>query len=267
MTGYNKRRIPVSSQATAEIIFALILIWLIAGPLSGFVLSAQTFITAVFAKGAIQLESTKNLAGQLFEASNRIKTLEASLAKAELEIARLRQQSRDTSKLRTLLGLKQTMQRASIAAEIVSRSQDNWFSQVVIDKGADDGVKLASAVITHDGVVGQVTQATKHAAVVRLLTDPETKLGVVIQRIGLTGILHGAYANPAKIDYVPVGTNVDIGDKIVCHGKGGVFPENHPIGSVVAVRRDTNGASMQVEVKLSENCYDLSQVLVLPPQS
>jgi len=64
---------------------------------------------------------------------------------------------------------------------------------------------------------------------------------------------------------VPVGTNVDVGEKVSCLGKGGTFPENHPVGTVVGVRRDTNGASMQIEVKLSENCYDLSQVLILPP--
>jgi len=34
---------------------------------------------------------------------------------------------------------------------------------------------------------------------------------------------------------------------------------------VAAVRRDADGASMQIDVKLSENCYDLNQVLILPP--
>jgi len=66
---------------------------------------------------------------------------------------------------------------------------------------------------------------------------------------------------------VPVGTNVDVGEEVSYLGKGGTFPENHPVGTVVGVRRDTNGASMQIEVKLSENCYDLSQVLILPPLS
>jgi rod shape-determining protein MreC len=135
----------------------------------------------------------------------------------------------------------------------------------VIDKGTNEGVRRGSAVITSDGVVGQVISTSTHASVVRLLTDPDQKIGVVIQRIGLTGVLNGSYQNAARIDLVPIGTSVDVGDKIVCAGKGGTFPENHPVGVVSLVRRDKGGVSLQIEVKLAENCYDLSQVLVLPP--
>ncbi len=261
-----RNRIPVSSEATAEVLFLIILIWSIAGPVSGFVLSAQAFITSLFAHGATQVRSTKDLATQVLQASARINTLEAKLAQAELENARLRQQSRDTNKLRALLDLKEKSERRTIAAEVTERKPDNWFRQVVIDKGSTEGVQRGSAVITHDGIVGQVTSVSSHAAVVRLLTDPEQKLGVVIQRLQLTGILSGNGSGMAKIDYVPIGTNVDVGDKIVCVSKGGVFPDGHPVGQVIAVRRDGSGASLQIEVKLSENCYDLNQVLVLTPE-
>jgi rod shape-determining protein MreC len=258
-------RIPFSAEATAEFLVLVILIWFAAGPVSGTLLNTQAFISGVFTHGAMQVKSTKDLATQVLRSSERIKTLEAKLAKAELELAQQKQQSKDTNKLRALLGLRDKAPRRTIAAEVVERQQDNWFKQVVIDRGSDEGVKKGSAVITHDGVVGQVLSVSSHAAVVRLLTDPEQKLGVVIQRLKLTGILSGNGAQSAKIDYVPVGTNVDVGDKVVTLAKGGVFPDDHPVGQVVAVRRDSNGASLQIEVKLSENCYDLNEVLVLTP--
>lgn len=261
----HNQRMPMDAESLAEIAFLLVLIWLVAGPVSGFILNTQTWVSSVFVKGAYQVESTRNLAEQLLESSERIKQLEGKLAHAELENTRLKQQSRDTNKLRALLGLKEKSARETIAAEVIARNPDNWFEQVVIDRGRLNHVTKGSAVITREGVVGQVVSVSDNAAVVRLMTDPEQKLGVVIQRIGLTGILSGAYGKPAKIDYVPVGTNVDIGDKIVCLPKGGVWPENHPVGTISAVRRDTGGASLQIEVKLSENCYDLSQVLVVPP--
>lgn len=256
---------PLDTESVAEVIFFLILVWMIAGPVKGAVLSTQTWVSSVFTKGAYQVESTKNLAEQLLESSRRIKSLEEKLAKAELELTRLRQQSRDTDKLRQLLGLRERAQRRTIAADVIARNPDNWFEQITLDKGSHEGIREGSAVITKDGVVGQVVSVADHACVVRLLTDPDTKLGVVLGKTGVTGILSGNFQKLAKIDWVPVGTNVDIGDKVNCLGKGGTFPENHPVGTVVAVRRDTNGASMQIEVKLSENCYDLSQVLVLPP--
>lgn len=238
---------------------------MVAGPVRGAVLSTQTWVSSVFTKGALQVESTKNLAEQLLESSRRIKNLEEKLAKSELELTRLRQQSRDTNKLRQLLNLREKQDRRTIAADVIARNPDNWFEQVTLDKGKVEGVREGSAVMTSDGVVGQVVSVADHACVVKLLTDPDMKLGVVLKRTGVTGILSGNFQKQAKIDWVPVGTNVDIGDKVACLGKGGTFPENHPVGTVVGVRRDTNGASMQIEVKLSENCYDLSQVLVLPP--
>lgn len=257
-------KMPLTSESAAEFLFLLIVIWMIGGPVSGAVLSAQAWISSVVAKGATQVESTKNLAKQLLDASDRIKTLETKLAKAQIELTTLRQQSRDTNRLRALLGLKERRPRVSVASEVIARNPDNWFQQVVLDKGTLDGVVRGSAVITSEGVVGQVTSTSSHGSVVRLLTDPEQKLGVVFQRTGITGILSGAYQNPAKIDFVPIGTNIEVGDKIVCLGKGSIWPENHPVGSVAAVRREKSAASLQIEVKLSENCYDLSQVLVLP---
>ena len=260
-----KNQIPFSAESSAEFLVLVILIWFAAGPVSGTLLNMQAFISSIFTKGAMQVKSTKDLATQVLQSTERIKTLETKLAKAELELSQQKQQSRDSNKLRALLGLRDKEPRRTIAAEVVERKPDNWYKQVVINRGYDEGVKKASAVITHLGIVGQVISVAPHAAVVRLLTDPEQKLGVVIQRIKLTGILSGNGSAPAKIDYVPVGTNVDIGDKIISKANGGVFPDDHPVGQVIAVRRDTNGAALQIEVKLSEDCYDLSEVLVLTP--
>jgi len=251
--------------SVAEWLFLFILVWFLAGPLSGFILSANTCVSALFTKSIFQVESTKNLAKQVITSAQRIRTLETKLAQTELEMTKLRQQSKDANKLRQLLGLKVHADRECIAADVISRSPDNWFEQITIDKGTLDHVTRGSAVITSEGVVGQVVSVSDRASVVRLLTDPETKLGVLIPRTGITGVLSGRHQNPAIIDFVPIGANIEAKDKVVCLGKSGTFPENHPVGVVIDVRRDSNGTNAKPEVKLSENCYDLSEVLVLPP--
>ncbi|HEY9773356.1 MAG TPA: rod shape-determining protein MreC [Planktothrix sp.] len=266
MNSSGQRNLPFNPEAAAEFIFLLMVIWLMAGPVSGVVLNVQAWFSSVFAKGATQVESTKNLANQVLDASKRIKQLEARLAKTQLELVTLQQQTRESNRLRALLGLKDKKEPQAIAAEIIARDPDNWFEQAVLDKGKDDGVKVSAGVITADGVVGQVVKVDDHASVVRLLTDPDEKIGVMMQHTGITGILSGKYDKPARIDYVPVGTNVDIGDKVLCLAKGTIFPKNHPVGVVTQVNRENNGAALSIDVKLSENCYDLSEVLILPPQ-
>ena len=259
-------RLPKDSESTAEVIFLLILIWMLSGPVSGAVLTAHTWVSAVLTKSVTQVKSTKNLAEQLLKASQRIKALEKQVADDQLELTRLRQQSKDSEQLRSLLGLKNRLERQTVAADIITRNPDNWFEQVTIDQGSDQKITRGSAVITNKGVVGQVISVADRASVVRLLTDPDQKIGVLIQRLGQRGVLSGRGKSPAIIDFIPVATSVDIGDKVVCLGDGGIFPAGHPVGLVSGVRRDTNGTTLTVEVRLSENFYDLSQVLVVPPQ-
>lgn len=238
---------------------------MVAGPISGVVLSTQTWISSFVAKSANEVESTKNFAAKLLEASRRIRSLEQQLADTQMELSRLKDQSKDSENLRALLGLKSKLDRKTIAADVITRNPDNWFEEVTIDKGGVDQVRLGSAVITNQGVVGQVINVASNASVVRLLSDPNQKMGVLIQRINQPGVISGRHKNPAVIDFVPVGTPVDVGDKVVSLGNGGIFPSNHPVGVVSAVKRDTNGTTLSIEVKLSENFYDLRQVLVVPP--
>lgn len=216
-------------------------------------------------KGAYQVESTRNLANQLLVQAETIKSLEKKIADADLELTKLRQEAKDSDHLRALLFLKRSLTRKTIAADVVTRDPDNWFQQVTIDKGLVDGVKKGSAVITNQGVVGQVINVATHASIVRLLSDPDQKVGVLIQRTNTPGILTGRHKNPPTIDFVPVGSPVDVGDKVTCLGNGGIFPVGHAVGVVSLVRRDTNGTTLTIEIRPSENFFDLTHVLIVPP--
>jgi rod shape-determining protein MreC len=250
----------------AETVFLAVLILALAGPLSGLIGWTQSTLATVISHSATQVESTKNLAEQLLAAGEKMKTLEKKLADSELENTKLRQEAKDVNRLRSLLSLKQSINRMTVGADVTGRSPDNWFEQVIIDKGNKNATVLkGSAVITAQGVVGQVVSVGDTTSVVRLVTDPEQKLGVVIQRINMPGVLKGNFKNPLTVEFVPVGTPVDIGDKIVCAGDGGVFPQGHPIGTVSMVRRDTNGTTLSIEVKPGDNLYDLTHVLIVPP--
>lgn len=258
-------RLPLDSESIAEALFIIVIFYMLLGPAGGLVLSTCATISGVVAKGESQVESTRNLANQLLVASDRIKNLEQTVADQQLELTKLRQEAKDQDKLRALLGLKQSIARKTIAAEVVTHDPDNWFEQIVLDKGAQDNVRKGSAVVTNQGVVGQVVDVSDHACVVRLLTDPSQKIGVLIARTNTPGILSGRNKNPPVIDFVPVGSSVDVGDKVTCLGNGGIFPSGHTVGTVALVRRDTNGTTLTIEIVPSENFFDLTHVLIVPP--
>lgn len=264
---YGRSRFSVSSEAIAETVFLLILIILGAGPVSGLLSWANTSFLAVVNRSATEFESTKNLASELVQAGEKIKSLEKKIADTELELTKLRQEAKDVNKLRALLALKESIDRTTIGADVVGRSPDNWFEQVTIDKGKKDGVPLGAAVITNQGVVGQVVKVSESTSLVRLVTDPQQTTSVTIQRINLPGVMRGNYKNPPVMEFVPVGSPVDVGDKVTCLGHGGIFPPGHEVGTVSMVRRDTNGTTLTIEIRPSENLFDLTHVLIVPPIS
>ena len=47
----------------------------------------------------------------------------------------------------------------TVAARVISHSQNRWYEEIEINKGTLNGIKDGSAVITPDGVVGKVTEA------------------------------------------------------------------------------------------------------------
>ncbi len=262
----SQSRFTLSSATIAETIFTALLILMISGPMSGVIAWTQSTLSNMITRGATQVESTKNLAERLLVAGEKINDLEKKLADAELENTKLKAETKDVQKLRSLLALKQSVNRQTVGADVTGRSPDNWFEQIIIDKGEKNaGILKGSAVLTSQGVVGQVIDVHENTSVVRLVTDPQQKVGAVIQRINMPGVLKGNYKSPPLIEFVPVGTPVDIGDKIICAGDGGTFPQGHPIGTVSMVRRDTNGTTLSIEIKLADNLYDLTHVLILPP--
>lgn len=270
MTGPDDNRIGIGrlslgADSVAEMLFLAILVLLASGPVSGVVLWVNASLSSAINKGSYQVESTKNLAKELLVAGERIRLLEKQIADQQLELTQLRQEAKDVRKLRDLLSLKQSTLRKTIAADVIGRNMDNWFEQIQLDRGERDGVRLGSAVVTNNGIVGQIVKTDEHRCTVRLYTDPSQKIGVVLQRLNHPGILVGRNKKPPIIDYVPVGTNVEVGDKVTCTGNGGIFPPGHPVGSVSMVRRDSNGTSLNIEIRPAENLFDLTHVLIVPP--
>jgi rod shape-determining protein MreC len=252
-------------QWVSEAIFLSILIWFVAQPLSPVVLNGSAWVAGVLVNTINTVTTSRDLAARLLQSSKRVHLLETQLADTKLEMSRLVEQSSDAENLRALLGLRHRLSVRTIAADIVGHNPDNWFSRVTLNKGTADGITTGSAVVTNNGAVGQVVSSASNSSVVRLLTDPDQTIGILIPRINQVGVLSGRGSSPPVIQYVSVEASVEVGDKVVSLGNAGVFPAGHPVGVVSAVRHDTSSTSLTIEVRPSENYYDLAEVLVLPP--
>jgi rod shape-determining protein MreC len=126
--------------------------------------------------------------------------------------------------------------------------------QVVIAAGSDDGIKQDTPIVTHDGLVGRVTDVTGSAAQVTLVTDENSAVQARDQKTGARGLVrHGQGEGSLLLDFVPKEANVQMGDVIVTGGTRSkqypsLFPANIPIGVVTSVGQSDTALYKQIQI-------------------
>src|SRR5207244_7336275 len=118
-------------------------------------------------------------------------------------------------------------------------------------------------------LVGSIYQVSLTRSQVVLLGDPNCKVAARVDNpTGDTGIV-GA-SGPLDRGFVEMGfisrnANLKPGQLVRTSGKGGIFPENIPIGNVVDTHTVESGLSSVARVKLSANLSALDAVWLRLP--
>ncbi len=137
---------------------------------------------------------------------------------------------------------------------------------VTINAGRDDGVDVDKTVLNADGLVGTVSSATAHTAVVRLACDPNSRVGARLERTQLLGAVAGGQG-PSALTFTlyDASFRVQKGDRLVTFGSMD-YVAGVPIGVVTKVI-DVGGLSRTAEVKpyVSVGTLDLVGVVVGRP--
>jgi rod shape-determining protein MreC len=159
-----------------------------------------------------------------------LKAKQLQLTNLELQVERLERLLGTTGKI--------TNQNVQIATVIVYSK--NPLSQfLTLNKGALDQVKKQQTVIDSHGIMGQIIKTTPTTSRVLLITDPDHQIPVRIQRTGQRGILNGTGHDNVQLNFIPVNSEVKVGDIIESSGLGGVFPAGYPVAQIVQI--DTLG--------------------------
>jgi len=124
-------------------------------------------------------------------------------------------------------------------AEILSVNSDPYTHQVLINRGAGDGVYEGQPVLDEQGIVGQILHVGARTSRVILITDLSVGVPVRVQRNGLRLIASGSGRIDSLIDnLVAHSADVKVGDLLVTSGLGGKYPEGYPVAKVILVDTD-----------------------------
>ncbi len=165
-------------------------------------------------------------------------------------------------RLQRLMNFREQTPLDVVAAEVVGRNANSWTEIVYINRGTRDKVAKGLPVVTHEGLVGQVIQAAPALSQVMLLTDFRSGVDALVQRTRASGVVAGRGRNVAELKFLPVGADLQPGDRLISSGMGGVFPKGLIIGEVKGISR--NGRQTpHVEIRPSVDFSHLEEVLVL----
>jgi len=194
-------------------------------------------------------------------AENERLRVETTMLKRRLD--QLQDQALETQRLERLLAMRHASRAEFLTARVVGKDATNWFKTILLDRGSLEGIRRNQSVLAPDGLVGRVVEVTPTSARVQLLTDPVSAVGGLIQRTRVTGIVSGNLGAGARVRYLPLMADVNVGDEVVTSGMGGVFPKGILIGRITSVERKSGALFQEATLQSAVDLSRLEEVLIL----
>ena len=195
--------------------------------------------------------------------------LRRELHELKLQVNRYREADLANQRLRALLNFKKSIATPLLPAELVAFDPSGWFQTILIDKGSSDGVAQDMAVVSAEGLMGRVIGVSSRHAKVLLILDANSAVDALVQRSRVRGVLVGQGRDLCLLKYVQRNEDVQVGDRVISSGMGGVFPKGLLLGTVQKVVRGSSGLFQRVEVEPAANFSRLEEVMVVlqpPPE-
>jgi rod shape-determining protein MreC len=154
---------------------------------------------------------------------------------------------KENATLRGLNTLLPNVIEKRLIGEVINVEVSTLRQRLLVNRGGTHGVYKAQAVVTGDGVLGQVFRTGPFSSEIILITDAEHALPVQVVRSGVRTIALGTGRSTSlELPYVPQNYDVKVGDLLVTSGLGRVFPFGLPVARVTKVERDPTQPLAQI---------------------
>jgi rod shape-determining protein MreC len=233
------------------------------GPAGRLVLSVLLPAQASLSRAADALGRSWRALHEIGQLRTENARLRAEVERLRRELAQLQEASAEAERLRRLLGFRPPPPYATVAARVVTRDPSRWYTTLTVDRGLVDGLSRHDPVVTADGLVGRVFEVYRTTALVLLVTDPRSSVGVLVQSTRDAGVAEGTGADRLRLRYLSRSSRLSEGDVLVTSGLGGVFPRGLRVGVVRKVLRTTGALFQEAEVEPATDLSRLEEVLVM----
>ena len=169
----------------------------------------------------------------------RNRALTAELATARQQLETQERLATENAALKRLLKVVEPRAGLIAVARIAGSSAGSYARTAMVSAGRDDGVAPGQPVRADVGLLGRTVEAGSHAARVLLLTDPNSRVPVTIVRTGQPALAVGANGRLIEVrDRMGADVPLQVGDRLVTSGSGGVYAPQIPVAVIVDARTE-----------------------------
>lgn len=172
---------------------------------------------------------------ELLEENRRLNNAQLS---ASTLAQRAEQLEAENAQLRGLVEARRALPRPSQLVEVLYEGRDPFSAKLILDRGENYGIKPGQVVADASGLIGQIVRVQPMTSEIRLLTDNEHLVPVVVERNRIRTVVYGRGREQA-LEVRNMAANVDIqpGDKLLSSGIDGIYPAGLPVATVDSVDR------------------------------
>lgn len=230
--------------------------------LSSLVMPVQNGV--IYIKNKIQGNSTfftniQNLKEENEKLKSKNSEIERSLR--ELEVIKAENET-----LKQYVNLKEKYSEYStVPGYVINKDTSNYSNIIIINVGAEDGIKNNMAVISDAGLVGHIISVNSDTSKVQTLLDTSSAVSSVVGSGRDNMIVRGTLDDRTMLKATSIPTSVTIteGDKVETSGMGGIYSKGITIGTVKRVTNTKNFTNRYAMIEPAVNFDKLETVLVI----
>ena len=191
----------------------------------------------------------------------------------EAKLRRFDSLQEENEKLKEMFSIKNRQDQYDyLGTNVIGRTGGGIITSYIIDKGSEEGLQAGMAVMSQEGIVGQVTETAATWSVVETLSSENISIHVTtVEDKVNSGILEGHIGSGqkqmAKISYLPIDSSIKEGDDVVTSGLGRFYPPDFYIGKVVRVEEDKGNLMKTAIVETAVNFNDTRMLFVILPKN
>jgi len=152
-----------------------------------------------------------------------------------------------------------------IPAQVVNNSTTQANNYIIINKGANDGIERDMSVISTDGVVGVVTDVSRHYASIMSLLHSKSVVGVRIKESQELASVKWETNNYryGMVEDIPTHILLQKGDTILTSSHSYIFPEDLMVGTVEEFYPTAVDALNKAKIRFATDFATLRHVYVI----